>query len=151
MLLKLVWEPNESVLPKQGDYMRDNHGNFCLHDVITWLSGTMIKRMQQCYRKAMISVQIWTDLPIKNKTKWINRKYRFKTKGDFLCCAIFHADTYERKLNKLKLTVFCTAFHLVRRNGRAVNKLFQNILRSANRGGLCFRSPLLKLAEMWRW
>ena len=69
--------------------MCDNHGNFCLHDVITWLSGTMIKRVQQCYRKAMISVQIWTDLPIKNKTKWINRKYRFKTKGDFYVVQYF--------------------------------------------------------------
>lgn len=69
--------------------MRDNHGNFCLHDVITWLPGTMIKRMQQCYRKAMISEQIWTDLPIKNKTKWINRKYRFKTKGDFYVVQYF--------------------------------------------------------------
>lgn len=69
--------------------MCDNHGNFCLHDVITWLSSTVIKRMQQCYRKAMISVQIWTDVPIKNKTKWINRKYRFKTKGDFYVVQYF--------------------------------------------------------------
>lgn len=132
--------------------MRDNHGNFCLHEPnpnpnfgLTWLYGTMIKRMQQCYWKAMISAQIWTDLPIKSKTKWINRKYRFNTKGDFY--AIFHADTYERKLRKLNLAVFCTAFRLVRGNRRAVNRLFQNIFRSVNRAGLFFRSPLLKLAQ----